>query len=212
MDSAFCFCACFMLKVGLTGGIGCGKSTVIRQFQALAIPVVDADVIARAVVQPGQAALQEIVDTFGVGVLQADGELDRAKLRQQVFGEPEQLARLEAILHPRIRAGILTAMQEAAQQGAPYIVVDVPLLLEKGYRALFDRIVVVDCFPEQQRERVSQRDGSSLEVIDAIMQRQISRQARLQAADDVIENTGSLPALYEKIMLIHHKFLCIPAT
>lgn len=212
MDSAFRVCAYLMLKVGLTGGIGCGKSTVVRQFQALAIPVVDADVIAREVVQPGQPALQEIADTFGVGILQADGGLDRARLRQQVFGVPERLAQLEAILHPRIQVGILTAMEGAAEQGSPYIVVDVPLLLEKGYGVLFDRIVVVDCFPEQQRERVSQRDGSSQEVIDAIMQRQISRQARLQAADDVIENMGPLPALHEKIMLLHHKFLGISAT
>lgn len=175
-----------MLKVGLTGGIGCGKSTAVQRFRELGVPVIEADLIAREIVSVGQPALQEIADYFGSQALQADGVLDRAWLRQAVFSDPQRLQQLESILHPRIRAEILARI--AACTDSAYVIVDVPLLFEKGYTHLFERILVIDCLPDQQVLRVKQRDGSDDGVITSIMQSQIGREARLQQAHDVISN------------------------
>ncbi len=186
-----------MLKVGLTGGIGCGKSTAVKRFRELGVPVIEADLIAREVVASGQPALQEVVALFGQQAIQADGTLNRAWLRQTVFSDPLRLQQLEAILHPRIRAEILNRM--AACTHSAYVIVDVPLLFEKGYTQLFERILVIDCLPDQQRARVQQRDGSDNAVIDAIMQSQVGREARLQQADDILSNSTSITDFYEKI-------------
>jgi dephospho-CoA kinase len=193
-----------MLKVGLTGGIGCGKSTALKRFRELGIPVIEADLIAREVVEPEQPALQEIAGLFGEQALQADGRLDRAWLRQAVFSDPQRLQQLEAILHPRIRAEILRRINACTH--AAYVVVDVPLLLEKGYTQLFDRILVIDCSPEQQKERVRQRDGSDDTVIDSIMQSQISRAERLRQADDIIKNSSLIIDFYEKIDYLNSEY------
>ncbi len=194
-----------MLKVGLTGGIGCGKSTAVQRFRELGVPVIEADLIAREIVSVGQPALQEIADYFGSQALQADGVLDRAWLRQAVFSDPQRLQQLESILHPRIRAEILARI--AACTDSAYVIVDVPLLFEKGYTHLFERILVIDCLPDQQVLRVRQRDGSDDGVITSIMQSQIGREARLQQAHDVISNTASITDFYEKIDDLNIKYI-----
>ncbi|UJS25876.1 dephospho-CoA kinase [Thiothrix winogradskyi] len=194
-----------MLKVGLTGGIGCGKSTAVRRFRELGAPVIEADLVAREVVAVGQPALQEIVECFGSHALQADGALDRAWLRQTVFSDPVRLQQLESILHPRIRAEILARI--AACTDSAYVIVDVPLLFEKGYTQLFERILVIDCLPDQQVLRVRQRDGSDGSVIASIMQSQIGREARLQQAHDIISNTASITDFYEKIDDLNFKYI-----
>jgi dephospho-CoA kinase len=201
-----------MLKVGLTGGIGCGKSTAVRQFSELGVPVIDADLIAREVVGGGQPALQEIAAQFGGQALQADGALDRAWLRQTVFGNAERLQQLESILHPRIRKEILRRMDGYQLASIPYVIVDVPLLFEKGYEQIFDRVLVIDCLPDQQRERVKQRDGSDVALIDSIMQAQVPRSERLQRADDILENTGSIADFNGKISKMHGKYLVFSGT
>lgn len=194
-----------MLKVGLTGGIGCGKSTAVKRFRELGVPVIEADLIAREIVSVGQPALQEITDYFGSQALQADGVLDRAWLRQAVFSDPLRLQQLESILHPRIRSEILARI--AACTHSAYVIVDVPLLFEKGYTQLFERILVIDCLPDQQVLRVRQRDGSDDSVITSIMQSQIGREARLQQAHDVISNTSSITDFYEKIDDLNFKYI-----
>jgi len=195
-----------MLKVGLTGGIGCGKSTAVGYFRKCGIPVIEADVIAREVVEPGKAALQEIFVLFGAQVLGGDGFLNRTWLRQQVFSDPERLQQLESVLHPRIKAAILESIG-ACPNDAPYVVVDVPLLLEKGYRDIFDRVLVVDCLPEQQLARVNQRDGSDEALIGSIMRVQLSRAERLGQADDVLENKADKLALFNQLAVLHNKYL-----
>ena len=201
-----------MLKIGLTGGIGCGKSTAVKRFRDLGIPIVDADIVAREVVQAGQPALQAIAELFGDAALLADGSLNRAWLRQTVFNDTARLQQLEAILHPRIREAIVRDMTAAMVAGSPYVVVDVPLLFEKHYDTLFDRVLVIDCLPAQQHERVSQRDGSTIELVESIMQRQIPRDERLFRADDIIENVGSLADFNNKIDTLHHKYAGNTAT
>ncbi len=194
-----------MLKVGLTGGIGCGKSTAVRRFRELDVPVIEADLIAREVVAVGQPALQEIAERFGLQALQADGALNRAWLRQTVFSDPVRLQQLESILHPRIRAEILARIEACAHSA--YVIVDVPLLFEKGYTQLFERILVIDCLPDQQVLRVRQRDGSDDSVIVSIMQSQIAREARLQQADDIVSNAASITDFYEKIDDLNFKYM-----
>ncbi|WP_287602546.1 dephospho-CoA kinase [Thiothrix sp.] len=201
-----------MLKIGLTGGIGCGKSTAVKRFRDLGIPIVDADIVAREVVQAGQPALQAIAELFGDAALLTDGSLNRAWLRQTVFNDTARLQQLEAILHPRIREAIVRDMTAAMAAGSPYVVVDVPLLFEKHYDTLFDRVLVIDCLPAQQHERVSQRDGSTIELVESIMQRQIPRDERLFRADDIIENVGSLADFNNKVDTLHHKYAGNTAT
>ncbi len=190
-----------MLKVGLTGGIGSGKSTVAKYLKTLGVPVIDADQVARSVVEPGQVALREIVEVFGESSLRSNGELNREWLREQVFDDPAARARLEAITHPYIRQRLLAAMAE--QSGANYLVVDIPLLVEKGYQSLFDAIVVVDCEPEQQLERTVQRDGSDAALIKGIMQAQSSRAERLKSATHILDNRSVQDALYPQINQLH---------
>lgn len=194
-----------MLTIGLTGGIGCGKSTAVQRFRQLGVPVIEADSIAREIVQPGQPALAEIVQQFGQQALQADGSLDRAWLRQLVFSDAQRLQQLETILHPRIRRAILTRIAELDQTAA-YVIVDVPLLLEKDYTQLFDRVLVIDCLPEQQKQRVKQRDKSDDAVIEAIIKNQLSRDERLRKADDVLSNSASITDFYKKIDNLHDKY------
>lgn len=193
-----------MLKVGLTGGIGCGKSTAVKRFRELGVPVIDADIVAREVVAPGQSALREIVTCFGEQALLADGSLNRSWLRQTIFADRQALQQLESILHPRIRAEIVQRMAECGD--VAYAIVDVPLLFEKNYRQLFDRVLVIDCLPQQQRERVVLRDGSDVELVDSIMQSQVSREQRLQQADEILENSSSILDFYNKIDGLHKEY------
>ncbi len=192
-----------MLVVGLTGGIGCGKSRVSSLFQALGAPVIDADQAAREVVEPGQPALHEIVAHFGKEVLLPSGALDRGRLRGIVFRDPPARQALEQILHPRIRERM---QQQLAECQAPYALLSIPLLLETRQQAV-DRILVVDCLPAQQIERTCRRDGVDPEQVRRIMATQVDRETRLAAADDLIDNSGPAEALPPQVEALHGKYL-----
>jgi len=187
--------------VGLTGGIGSGKSAAADRFAELGATVVDSDVIAHDLPAAGGAAMAAIEAAFGAGVIAADGALDRAAMRQQVFAAPAERARLEAILHPRIRAESERQCREAA---TPYVVMVVPLLVESpDFRQRCARVAVVDCPEEIQMARVMARSGLEAAQVRAIMAAQSSRQARLAAADDVIDNSGDLAALHRQVDALH---------
>jgi dephospho-CoA kinase len=191
-------------RVGLTGGIASGKSAVADAFARRGTPIVDTDAIARDVVEPGRPALAEVVRAFGPGVLDADGRLDRRALRTLVFAQPELRRRLEAILHPAIRAEMHARADAAA---GPYVVVAIPLLVENGLQAQVDRVLVVDCPPEVQLARLLARDGETPEGARRILAAQASREARLAAADDVIVNDGSLAELDARVDALHRTYL-----
>jgi dephospho-CoA kinase len=193
-----------MLVIALTGGIGSGKSVVSRRFEALGTPVIDADVIAREQVLPGSPGLAEIRSRFGPRVIKSDGSLDRSALRALVFDDPDKRRQLEQILHPRIRRGMEQWLQSL---NAPYAVLVIPLLLETGQTTLADRILVVDSPESLQIERVKNRDGLNEARIEQIMAAQIGRADRLAAADDIIENNGSLEALIAATDRLHHTYM-----
>ena len=193
------------LKVGLTGGIGSGKSTAVNAFRALGITIIDADQIAKSIVEPGETALQEIADCFGERILLANGELNRQALKDIVFNDPEALEKLENILHPLIRLEIEN--QIAQLESDPYIIIDIPLLVEKNYQKILDEIIVVDCLPEQQIERVRQRDTLSNASILKIMQTQASREERNKVATRMLDNSGTKATLQKQIKTLHDTFL-----
>ena len=192
------------LRIGLTGGIASGKSTVARRFMDLGIPVIDADEAARAVVAAGKPALAEVIERFGSRVVAENGELDRRALRELVFRDPRLRHDLEAILHPLIRAD----MERSADQAlGPYVVMAIPLLIEGGTLDRVDRILVVDVDEAAQLQRVVARDGCSLEEANAILAAQASRSARLAAADDVLLNTGTVTDLRQSVDALHARYL-----
>lgn len=196
-----------MLVVGLTGGAGSGKSTVAARFAALGAPVIDADEVARALVEPGSPALAEIVAAFGAGILDPRGALDRAGLRRRVLDDPDLRRRLEAILHPRIRAEI---RRRLAGLVAPYCLLVIPLLLESGREHYpVQRILVVDCPEALQRSRLQARSGWTDAEIDAMIAAQATRAQRLAAADDVILNDGGLDALEREVEVLHRRYLAL---
>ncbi|RVU85692.1 dephospho-CoA kinase [Leucothrix sargassi] len=196
-----------MLKVGLTGGIGSGKSTVAKALQAKGITLVDADQIAREVVQPGEVALTEIAKAFGQDILLTDGNLDRAALKQRIFSDSQAKSELESILHPLIRQRILSRVDEA--QDTPYVVADIPLLVENNYPQYFDRVVVVDCPVETQIARVQARDEMSEAQIRGIIASQATREQRQAAATDIIVNSGDLESLKMQIEKLHETLLTL---
>jgi dephospho-CoA kinase len=192
------------LRIGLTGGIASGKTTAAERFIELGVAVIDADEAARTVVAPGQAGLAAVVARFGPGVLATNGELNRRALRDLVFADPALRRELEDILHPLIRA----AMEErAAASGGPYLVMAIPLLVEGGDRKTVDRILVIDIDSDTQLQRVMTRDSCSLTQARAIIDAQASRAARLQAADDVIVNSGSVAELRCAVDELHRRYL-----
>lgn len=195
-----------MLRIGLTGGIGSGKSIVCAIFRKLGVPVIDTDLIARDLVEPGTQALQQIVELFGTQLLQENGQLDRARLRELVFHDQTRLQQLEQLLHPLIRQEMTRRMEEL---NTPYAILAIPLLLEKGWQHSLDRVLVVDCSESLQRERALGRDGGSRQTIDQIIARQVSREQRLAAADDIIDNSGSLDALNRQVESLHRHYLSI---
>jgi dephospho-CoA kinase len=197
-----------MLRVGLTGGIASGKSTVAELFAELGAGIVDTDVIAREVVAPGEPGLEAVVEAFGPAILTARGELDRAALRRIVFRDTERRRALEAILHPLIRARTVRAIERL---DAPYALVVVPLLLEAGFDALVDRILVVDCPEAVQRERLRRRDAADASATDAMLAAQLGREARLARADDVIDNGGSLAATRAQVATLHARYVDLTA-
>ncbi len=191
-------------RVGLTGGIASGKTTVADTLEALGAAVIDTDVIAREIVAPGLPALAEIRHRFGDTVIGADGGLDRRRLREIVFADAEARQRLEAILHPRIRHETL---RQADLAGGPYQVIVVPLLTGSELAAAMDRILVVDCDEDTQIRRLLDRDAESIEQARRILAAQASRAERLAIADDVIDNSGTLAALEEATVAIHRQYL-----
>ncbi|WP_031433773.1 dephospho-CoA kinase [Methylomarinum vadi] len=193
-----------MLRIGLTGGIGSGKSTVSKLFQKLGIPVIDADLIAHQIVEPGQPALIQLAQTFGERFLNADGRLNRAELRKLVFSEPAQKKRLEQLLHPLIYRRI---EEEIEKLDSPYCILSVPLLLETKMTSLVDRVLVIDCPVETQIERVKNRDGLPNEQIRSIIASQASREERLSCADDVIDNSKPAAQLAEQVKKLHNLYL-----
>jgi len=191
--------------VGLTGGIGSGKSTVAALFASHGAALVDTDEIAHRLTGPHAPALAAIVERFGPEFIARDGSLDRARMRTLVFENPAQRKDLEALLHPLIRRETISQMHDVT---APYVIVVVPLLLESGgYGRIMDRVLVVDCDPETQVRRVMQRSGLGREEVRAIIGAQISRADRLRAADDVVYNDGDMHALSAQIEALHAKYL-----
>jgi len=182
--------------IGLTGGIASGKSAVATRLEQLGAEVIDTDQIARALVEPGQPALASISAHFGTDLLQADGALDRAALRAKIFANPDERSWLEALLHPLIRQ---TALARAAQSKKTLVVLVVPLLFETGQYQQTALNIVVDVDINTQRQRVLTRDGVSPEQVDQILAAQMSREMRLQKADRVIDNSGTLEQLFAQV-------------
>ncbi|KXI26831.1 dephospho-CoA kinase [Paraglaciecola hydrolytica] len=197
------------LVIGLSGGIGSGKTTVSDLFAALGIAIIDADVIARQVVEPGTPALQAIIIKFGTQVLNDGGELNRSQLRQVVFSDPASKDWLNELLHPLIRAQMLSQTQSAQ---SAYCILSVALLVENKLSELVDRVLIVDVSEATQLARTVKRDNSNAEQISAIMRAQASRAERLAVADDVIENEGNANELVAKVALLHSQYLKLAAS
>jgi dephospho-CoA kinase len=191
-------------RVALTGGIASGKTMVAHLFAARGVPVIDTDVIARQVVEPGEPALAAVVDAFGAQVLGEDGRLDRRRMREHVFADAAARRRLESILHPAIRAEM---ERQSRAAGGPYQLLVIPLLVESGRRDHVDRVLVVDVPEVTQVERLVRRDASTREQAEAALRAQATRDARLAFADDVIENTGDLAALEAQVAALHRDYL-----
>lgn len=190
--------------VGLTGGIGSGKSEVSARFERLGITVVDADVIARQVVEPGSSALEQIAQHFGIEIITKDGVLDRKKLRSIIFEKPFEKNWLENLLHPIIR---METVAQLNRSQSLYTILSSPLLLETNQHELVDRILVVDADEKLQVSRASSRDSISPESIQKIMQSQLNRSARCAKADDIIHNHGDLRELQDQIESLHAHYL-----
>ncbi len=197
------------LVVGLTGGVGSGKSTVASRFARRDVTTINADALAREVVAPGSPALTAIRSHFGEAALTSAGELDRAWLRQRVFTHAQDRLWLEDLLHPLIaerRDHLIAAAQ------TPYVLVEIPLLLEKQLQGEVDRVLVIDLPEALQLERGSARDGANQQTIAAIMQAQVSREERLQQADDVIDNSGDLKHLDAQVEKLHQNYLLLASS
>jgi len=196
--------------VGLTGGIGSGKSAAAEEFARLGAAVVDTDAIAHELTRAGGPAIADLRRALGDEFIDAAGAMDRAKVRALVFADVAARARLESVLHPMIRA---ESERRIAAADAPYVVHVVPLLVESpDYRRRVARVLVIDCPPPVQAERVRQRSGLAEEEIQRIIGAQIPRQARLAAADDVIDNSGSLAALHKQVRALHERYLQMSRT
>ena len=194
-----------MLRIGLTGGIASGKSAASDCFASLGVPVIDTDLISRELVQPGTQGLQEVIENFGDGVLDEAGMLERARLRAIVFASDDKRQLLEDILHPAIRDRVEELVAEITQ--APYVIIVIPLLLETRYPIPVDRVLVIDTDEDLQLERLIQRDNLNREQARAMLRAQTTRQQRLQNADDIIRNNGSIEELHAQLRTLHHDYL-----
>ncbi len=197
-----------MLRVGLTGGIGSGKSTVARFFAEAGVPIIDTDEIAREVVTPGSPLLHQIASTFGTDLLRPDGSLDRSRLRRQVFTDSDKREQLESLLHPAIQKEMV---RQASAVQAPYALLVIPLLVEKGWQRLVDRILVVDCPESIQLARTVARDDTDESEARAILASQASREERLAVADDIVTNDGSLDKLRQQVQDLNRFYLRLAA-
>ena len=195
-----------MFIIGLTGGIGSGKTAVSDRFAKLGITVVDADIAARVVVEPGRPALAKIAEHFGAAAITANGELDRAKLRELVFNNEAERKWLEGLLHPLIGDEIVAQIQAAT---SPYAMLVSPLLIETSQRQLAHRVLVVDVPVEVQIARTMARDDNDEAQVRAIIASQASREQRLAAADDVISNNEGLEFLDEQVQVLHRKYIAL---
>lgn len=195
--------------IGLTGGIASGKSTVSQLFAGHGVPVIDADVIAREVIAPGTALLQKVFARFGPTIRRPDGTLDRPALRQLVFADSGKRRELEALLHPAIRE---RTARLAWQAIGPYQLHVVPLLVETGAASRYHRVLVVDCPESLQTQRLRARDGLAEAQVQAMLEAQATRQARLALADDVINNDGELAALAPQVAALHQQYLKLVAA
>ena len=198
-----------MLHVGITGGIGSGKTALTDWLATQGIVIVDADIAARVVAGPGQPALAEITEAFGAEFLLPDGQLDRAALRQRVFSDENQRKALEAITHPRIRDELDRQISKA---DSPYVVPSSPLLLESSQSDMVDVSVVVDVPETLQIERTMARDQNSRQLVEQIMAAQLDRETRIARSDIVIDNSTSLDALYERAAVLHETLLARAAA
>ncbi|MHB8746409.1 MAG: dephospho-CoA kinase, partial [Gammaproteobacteria bacterium] len=195
--------------IGLTGGFASGKSTVAARFAAYDVPIIDTDVIARELVEPGTPALAEIRAAFGPAALGVDGRLDRAWVRAQVFSQPAQRQRLEALLHPRIHQ---TVVERLAALPDPYGIVVIPLLAESALPYPIDRVLVIDVPETVQQQRAAERDGLEPALISAILGAQATRAQRLAIADDAINNNGDLTALDAEVARLHTFYSALAQT
>lgn len=196
------------LLIGLTGGIGSGKTTVANLFADRGIELIDADIIAREVVAPGSDGLKAIVARFGKKIL-SHGELDRAALRKRVFNHPEELQWLNNLIHPMVRT-TMTERGEAAS--SPYALLVIPLLVENGLQSLVERVLVVDLPEEEQLRRTMSRDNNDRALVENIMANQASREQRLAAADDRIDNGGDLADLNRQVERLHQHYLTLAGS
>jgi len=197
------------LVIGVTGGIGSGKSTVCSAFESFGIPVIDTDQVAREVVVPGSEGLADVVNEFGSEILASDGTLDRAALRRIVFADPERRRRLEALLHPRIRTHVRALVDTVS---TPYCLIGIPLLVERGNSQQVERVLVVDCPEDVQIARVIARDKLTAQEVRAIMRTQATRQERLDMADDVVVNATDLATVQAQVEALHAKYLALAAS
>jgi len=195
---------------GLTGGIATGKSTVSKMFAEAGVPIIDADLVAREVVEPGQPALAEIAQRFP-GVLRADGTLDRARLAERIFGDPSERAALNAITHPRIQAAVLEKTRELAEAGAPRVLYDAALLIENGLHHGMHGVVLVVAPPEVQRARLMARDGLSAEAADARIAAQLPLDEKRRHATWIIDNGGSLEDTRRQVAAVLAEMRARPA-
>ncbi|MDH3924836.1 MAG: dephospho-CoA kinase [Xanthomonadales bacterium] len=192
-----------VFTVVLTGGIASGKTAVSDSFRQLGVPVIDTDVIAKELVEPGQPALERIAELFGQEVLDPAGGLNRRKMRNEIFSSPDKKALLEGLLHPLIAEEVLRRMEHI---GSPYCIIVIPLYAESGSYRWVDRVLVVDVSEEQQIDRVMARDQISRRQAEAILDAQADRQERLALADDVVDNSGSLSELASQVEDLHRKY------
>ncbi|MBS0055038.1 dephospho-CoA kinase [Yersinia sp. Marseille-Q3913] len=195
--------------VALTGGIGSGKSTVANTFANFGVPLIDADIIARQVVEPGMPALAAIASHYGKTILRADGTLDRAALREKIFSEPQEKAWLNSLLHPLIQQ---ETQRQFAKIDTPYVLWVVPLLVENGLHHRANRVLVVDVTPEIQLARTMARDGITRQQAEHILASQASRQQRLACADDIIDNSGDPLIIAPQVASLHQQYLKLAAA
>ena len=195
-----------MLRIGLTGGIGSGKTTVADMLANHGVPVIDADEIARALVAPHQPAYDEIIEAFGRDIVDGDGNIDRDKLRRLVFDDTQRRRELEAILWPRVRTEI---HHQSVELDAPYCIIVIPLLIEADQLDLVERVLVVDLDEEKQLQRVGARIGLSEAEVRKIIAAQIERSERLRHADDVIENNADMASLKAQVEKLHRRYLAL---
>lgn len=193
-----------MFVVGVTGGIGSGKTAATDRFAALGITVVDADVASRMVVEPGSPALRQIAEHFGPQILLSNGSLNRAELRQIIFANPAEKAWLEQLLHPLIAIEVQHQLQSAI---SPYVIFVSPLLVESRQNEFCDRVLIIDAPEEVQLQRTVQRDNNDRAQVQRIIASQASRELRREHADDIIENTGSLDYLTQQVAALHTRYL-----